>query len=67
MGGLPNEFYQITFLKKIYGDIETLQSDLDEWIHYYNNERVSGKDSLWQSTNGDIGGWKEVWKEKLVA
>jgi transposase InsO family protein len=26
------EFYQVTFRKKIYKDIETLQTDLDEWI-----------------------------------
>jgi len=25
-------FYQVTFRKKIYRDIETLQADLDEWL-----------------------------------
>lgn len=34
------EFYQVTFRKKLYGDIDTLQSDLDEWLHYYNNVRT---------------------------
>jgi len=29
------EFYQVTFRKKIYKDIETLQTDLDEWLEYY--------------------------------
>ena len=35
-----NEFYKITFRKKIYSDLETLQKDLDEYIHRYNNERT---------------------------
>jgi transposase InsO family protein len=34
------EFYQVTFRKKLYGDLETLQKDLDEWLVYYNNERT---------------------------
>lgn len=35
-----NEFYRVAFRKKIYSDIEALQSDLDEYIHKYNNERT---------------------------
>lgn len=35
------EFYQVTFRKKIYADIESLQTDLlDEWLEYYNGERT---------------------------
>lgn len=34
------EFYQVTFRKKLYADMETLQKDLDEWLNYYNNERT---------------------------
>ena len=30
------EFYQVTFRKKIYETIEQLQNDLDEWIDHYN-------------------------------
>ena len=37
---IPNEFYQVTFRKKLYGDLDTLQSDLDEWLAHYNNERT---------------------------
>jgi transposase InsO family protein len=35
-----NEFYKITFRKKLYSDIDTLQKDLDEYIDWYNNERT---------------------------
>lgn len=31
-----NEFYQVTFRKKLYGSMEELQKDLDEWMDYYN-------------------------------
>ncbi len=34
------EFYQITFRKKLYESIDALQKDLDEWMEYYNNERT---------------------------
>jgi transposase InsO family protein len=36
---MQDEFYAITFRKKLYQDLEALQSDLDEWLDYYNNER----------------------------
>ena len=35
-----NEFYKITFRKKLYSDIETLQKDLDEYIDWYNTKRT---------------------------
>ncbi|HHI3991507.1 TPA: IS481 family transposase, partial [Legionella pneumophila] len=34
------EFYQVTFRKKIYESIDELQKDLDEWMDYYNNQRT---------------------------
>ena len=36
---MQDEFYAITFRKKLYQDIENLQMDLDQWIKYYNSER----------------------------
>lgn len=33
------EFYAITFRKKLYDNLELLQQDLDEWMQYYNTER----------------------------
>jgi transposase InsO family protein len=35
-----NEFFKVTFRKKIYSDIDTLQVDLDEYIQRYNTERT---------------------------
>lgn len=36
---IQDEFYAVTFRKKIYQDLESLQADLDHWIAYYNEER----------------------------
>ncbi len=35
-----NEFYRITFRKKVYTELETLQKDLDEYMNWYNEERT---------------------------
>ena len=35
-----NEFYRLTFRKKIYTTLTELQLDLDEWLRYYNEERI---------------------------
>ena len=35
-----NEFYRITFRKKIYPSLAALQADLDGWLREYNEERV---------------------------
>lgn len=34
-----NEFYQITFRKKLHRTIEELQKDVDAWIAEYNQDR----------------------------
>ena len=36
---IQEEFYSVTFRKKLYDTLEELQKDLDQWMHYYNNER----------------------------
>jgi len=39
-----DEFYRVTFRKKIYNTLEELQDDMDTWLKHYNEERVhSGK------------------------
>lgn len=41
---IQEEFYSVAFRKKLYTSIEEMQTDLDEWLLYYNNERThSGK------------------------
>jgi transposase InsO family protein len=37
---LLDEFYRVAMRKKIYHTVEELQTDLDEWLVYYNNERT---------------------------
>ncbi len=34
------EFYQVTFRRKINTDMDTLQKDLDDWLDYYSHERT---------------------------
>jgi len=34
-----NEFYRVTFRKKIYQTLEALQIDLDAWLQEYNEHR----------------------------
>jgi transposase InsO family protein len=36
---LLNEFYRVTFRKKIYGSLAELQTDLDAWLTEYNEHR----------------------------
>jgi len=35
-----NEFYRITFRKKIYATLPELQADLEAWVREYNETRV---------------------------
>jgi len=35
-----NKFYRVTFRKKVYSDLETLQMDLNEYMNEYNYERT---------------------------
>ncbi len=36
---MQDEFYAVTFRRKLYQDLETLQADLDEWLKHYNQDR----------------------------
>jgi len=61
------EFYQVTFRKKIYDSIEMLQIDLDLWIDHYNNERThQGKVCEGRTPRQTLEDGKEIWKEKFV-
>ncbi len=61
------EFYQVTFRKKIYETIEQLQNDLDEWLDYYNNERThQGKICCGRTPMETLLDGKQIWQEKFV-
>ena len=36
---MQDEFYAVAFRRKLYQDLTSLQTDLDEWIKHYNDER----------------------------
>lgn len=61
------EFYQITFRKKIYNDLESLQTDLDEWLLYYNRERThQGKMCCGRTPWDTLIDGKQIWQEKYL-
>ena len=62
------EFYQVTFRKKIYDSLEMLQADLDIWLAHYNNERThQGKMCCGRTPMATLEDGKRIWKEKFVA
>lgn len=62
------EFYQVTFRKKLYITLEDLQKDLDEWIQYYNNERThQGKMCCGRTPLATLLDGKRIWAEKNLA
>lgn len=59
------EFYQVTFRKKLYHDLESLQKDLDSWIDYYNNERThQGKVCNGKTPMETLLSGKMIWNSK---
>jgi hypothetical protein len=65
---VKHEFYEVTFRKKIYRDLESLQLDLDQWIEYYNNERThQGKMCCGRTPMDTLEDGKSICQEKMVA
>lgn len=61
------EFYQVTFRKKIYRSMEELQIDLDVWITHYNHERThQGKMCCGRTPMETFADGKKIWQEKLI-
>ena len=59
------EFYQVTFRKKLYTNIEELQKDLDIWMQYYNNDRThQGKMCCGRTPMQTLLDGKSIWEEK---
>ena len=62
------EFYQVTFRKKLYVTLEELQKDLDEWMKYYNNTRThQGKVCCGRTPMETLLDGKRIWAEKNLA
>ena len=63
-----NEFYQITFRRKIYRSIEELQKDLDNWLDHYNNQQThQGKMCCGRTPMETLLEGKKIWQEKVGA
>jgi transposase InsO family protein len=61
------EFYQVTFRKRVYETIDQLQNDLDEWLDYYNNRRThQGKICCGRTPMETMMDGKQIWQEKFV-
>ena len=62
------EFYQVAFRRKIYRSIDELQTDLDEWLSYYNNARThQGKMCCGRTPMQTLIDGKEAWQDKITA
>jgi len=60
------EFYQVTFGKKLYENMDELQKDLDDWTFYYNKERShQGKMCYGRTPIKTLNDDKKIWQEKL--
>ena len=60
-------FYQVTLRTNLYGDLDALQKDLDEWLDYYNNERThQGKMCCGRTPMATLRDGKTIWKEKFL-
>ena len=61
------EFYQVTFRKKLYETVDALQADLDEWLDHYNTQRThQGKICCGRTPFETMIEGKQIWKEKFV-
>jgi len=62
-----DEFYRITFRKKVYGNIDELQKDLDVWLFEYNNERThQGKMCCGRTPMETFIDGLKIWEEKRL-
>ncbi len=65
---LLNEFYRVTFRKKIYETLEELQADLDTWMQAYNTQR--SHQGRWCYGKTPMQTWVDsvsIAKEKMLA
>lgn len=61
------EFYQVTFRKKLYRDLAELQHDLDAWLLWYNRERThQGKMCCGRTPLETFDDGIRIWREKEI-
>ena len=61
------EFYQVAFRKKVYQSVEELQTDLDNWMAYYNHDRThQGKMCCGRTPMETFADGKKICQEKLI-
>ena len=65
---LLQEFYQVALRKKLYADLQSLQTDLDAWLMDYNQQRThQGKMCCGRTPMATLQDGKQVWREKKLA
>jgi len=65
---IKEEFYEITFRKNLYTELEALQADLDAWVDSYNNERChQGKMCCGRTPMQTLHDGRELWEAKVSA
>ena len=63
---VKEEFYEITFRKNLYTELEALQADLDAWVESYNNERChQGKMCCGRTPMQTLHDGRELWEAKV--
>jgi hypothetical protein len=61
------DYYQVTFRKKLFHSIDALQADLDEWLHHDNHERTrQGKMCCGRTPIETMIDGTAIWREKFV-
>ena len=64
---LQHEFFWVAFRKKLYKTLEELQADLDQWLHWYNQERThTGKYCFGKTPMETFQDALPLAKEKLI-
>ena len=54
--------------KRVYDDLDTLQRDLDDWVEFYNQERVhQGKMCCGRTPAQTMADGHVLWTEKVSA
>jgi hypothetical protein len=62
-----NEFYAVSFRRKLYHSLAELQADLDIWLDDYNNNRTrQGKMCCGRTPMETFTEGKNIWQEKVA-